>query len=91
MLENIIGSLFLGYSKTPQIVPRCDNPSCHGYQRVLATVSYVFPQWFLQRLILITISYASRDGLAISIRTIKQRCSADAIWVYIGNDNLAMV
>ena len=90
VLKNVIGSLFLGYS-TPRIVLKCDKPSCHGYQGAFATVSYVFPQWFLQRIVMIAISYANRYGLELSIRTIRERRLADSIWIHVDNGNLAMV
>ena len=91
MLENILGSFFIGYYKTPQIVPKCNSRSCHSYQKILVTVSYLIPQWFLQRILLVAISYANRDGLGISIRTIRSGSNSDAIWTYIQNGDLAMV
>ena len=91
ILKNILGYLFFGYCRTPRVTPDCDRASCHSYHRVFATVFYVFPQWFLQRIVLVAISYANKTGLEISIRTTRERSTTDAIWVYIKNRDLSMV
>ena len=91
ILRHLIGSLLLGYSRTPQVIPDCDKPSCQRHQRIIANVFYVFPQWFIKWVLVIAISYAKRNGMGINLRAGRMRSSADVAWTYVGHGDLTMV
>ena len=51
VLDKFIGTLFVGYSGLPVFIQECNQQSCHSRSRPLAYVNYVFPQWFLARMV----------------------------------------
>jgi len=68
ILENLIGTLFLGYSGLPMVTPSCDESSCR--QRLIPStqITYYFPRWFLQRAISLAIMLLPNDGPVASLR-----------------------
>ena len=50
-LDCLIGTLFVGYSGLPIFMQECNQQSCRSRSRPLAYVNYVFPHWFLARMV----------------------------------------
>ena len=71
LLDHFIGSLFVGYSRTPRSSLPCSTASCARYQSTLVSVIYVFPQWFLQHILSIILAYNRPDGPALNLRTFR--------------------
>ena len=89
IFDHVIGSLFVGYSRSPKLVPSCDTASCIGNKRGLAVVFYAFPQWFLQLALLTVISYSKRDGLGVALRSLRRRDAADDVFYYAQSGHVA--
>ena len=80
LLKDVIGVVFLGYSRTPTTAPSCNRTSCRRNQQSLITVIYVFPSWFLQRVLLIVLRLTQRDGPFVSLRAVRRRNGADFVF-----------
>ena len=91
ILSQIIGRLFSGYSSIPSTAPSCDKAMCDRYQHVLATVLYVFPGWFLERILLIDVLYTKRDGPVATLRMMRIRPIASMVFYFTEMGNLAKV
>ena len=88
LLDQALGSLFIGYSRTPTITLKCDLKSCNRHQRGLVTALYVFPQWFLQRALSVVLVSTKRNGLTASLRTIRCRSSSDMVFHYVATGDI---
>lgn len=51
MLANLIGTLFLGYTGSPLLRPKCDKSSCQNRTSKSFQLIYCFPQWFMEKAI----------------------------------------
>ena len=87
-LRCIIGALFIGYSRTPTLAPRCNRAACGRHQQSLITVIYVFPSWLLQRILLAVLRRDKRDGPIVSLRAIQTRSSHFPGFYYAESGNL---
>lgn len=47
LLDGILGTLFIGYSGSPLLSPRCDHIFCRERKDSSTTLAYQFPQWFV--------------------------------------------
>lgn len=63
-LDSLIGTLFVGYSGLPMFMHKCSQPSCHSRSRPLAHVDYVFPQWFLARMVSFVVAMNASGPMA---------------------------
>ena len=83
IMDQFLGTLFIGYSYPPSIVLTCDLTSCRRHQRKVTTFLYVFPYWLLRRVWSVVLLYSHRDGLSASLRTYRNRSPADMVFAYI--------
>ena len=61
-LDRVLGKLFIGYSGCPAgLVSACNEVSCHSGLASSAQVTYIFPSWFSNRLVSLTLE-TSRMG-----------------------------
>jgi hypothetical protein len=56
MLRQIIGQIFWAYAGVPLQKGACNESGCRQQQRFTAHVTYYFPQWFISRMSLVTLS-----------------------------------
>ena len=68
MLENFIGSLFIGYSGLPVFRPPCNEKSCHLKAQPLTYVTYFFPRWFVSRMLSFMMTITPLAGPVISLK-----------------------
>ena len=91
IFNQIFGNLFIRYSRAPSIVLKCDLASYGRHQQSLTTAIYVFPQWLLQQVLSITLSYSRRDGIVASLRTFRPRRNSDMLLVYVSTGEVDRV
>ena len=91
LLDQVLGALFIGYSRTPTATLACDLTSCSGTQRSHLTVLYVFPQWFLQSILSVAMVYTKGRGLEVSIRTVRIRRQGEQVFFYAERGYLTKV
>jgi hypothetical protein len=68
MLEQFIGSLFIGYSGLPVLRPPCNEHNCHLQSQPLTYVTYFFPRWFLSRMVTFMMTYTPLAGPVASLK-----------------------
>ena len=49
LLDNLVGSLFIGYTGLPISTPKCDSRTCINQTPRSIRVSYAFPSWFFMK------------------------------------------
>ena len=79
-LDQLLGTLFIGYSNTPRTTLSCDLMSCNRHQRNITTLFYVFPHWLLWHIWSVVLIHTRRDGLAASLRTFRNRRPSDRVF-----------
>ena len=67
MLNQMIGSLFIGYSGFAINTPPCNEFSCLQRSRPSTAISYYFPPWFLARVISMVVMLTPLHGPLVSI------------------------
>ena len=82
LLGRVLGHLFIGYSRTPNISLSCDLNSCGRYRRSIVSVFYVFPQWLVQYALFAVLLHTKRSGLVLSLKAVRPRLSSDMLWTY---------
>ena len=68
LLQNLIGSLFIGYSGLPMLTKPCDQYACHQRAQPTSSVTYYFPSWFLARTLSILFSSTPLAGPVVSLK-----------------------
>jgi hypothetical protein len=76
-MEQLVGSLFVGYSGIPILRQKCNQHSCHLESQPLVYITYFFPIWFLARMISLMISTTPLAGPVVSLKT-QRTVSGDA-------------
>ena len=64
-LDAVFGSLFVGYSASPWPSQGCSNVRCRGRS---ARIQYVFPRWFVHRVLAITVACRQPKGPEVVLR-----------------------
>lgn len=82
ILDDILGSLFVGYNASPWSVEKCDDTSCQQRARKLC-YTYTFPKWFLNGIVHMTMAYATLRGPELLIRIMRVRSDAEQIALII--------
>lgn len=62
MLDLIIGSLFIGYSGQPSLLNPCDAGDCKKRCASHFQVTYVFPRWFLAKVVTVAVTAVPAAG-----------------------------
>ena len=83
LFDRILGNLFVGYSRPPNVALKCDLESCGRQTRSLVTVIYAFPQWLLRQVLSAVLISSRRNGIVVSLKTLRPRSSSDVFWDYI--------
>ena len=68
ILEQFIGSLFVGYSGLPALRPPCNEKTCHLQAQPLTYVTYFFPRWFLSRMVTFMMTVTPLAGPVASLK-----------------------
>jgi hypothetical protein len=68
VLEQFVGSLFIGYSGLPVLRPPCNEQSCHLQSQPLTYVTYFFPKWFLTRMVTFMMTITPLAGPVASLK-----------------------
>lgn len=71
--NNVLGSLFVGYTGVSPISPGCDVASCQGRSYSVTQITYTFPWWFLSRALAMTIAYCQPDSPELCLRVFRVR------------------
>lgn len=68
LTQDIIGSLFIGYSNTPINRKPCNEKLCKQQRSSLLKVNYYFPSWLLHRMVAFKNIWNPNEGHQISVR-----------------------
>lgn len=71
-LNDLLGSLFVGYQTSPWSAQTCSNSDCRRRSKKL-TYIYAFPQWLLARILLVNMAYDQSKGPEFSLRVMRVR------------------
>lgn len=82
LLDQIIGSLFIGYSGLPGLTKQCNQHSCHLRSQPMTYITYFFPQWFLARTISFVLSTTPLAGPVASLKVSRTVPGDSAIFTY---------
>ena len=68
LFDQLIGSLFVGYSGLPLTTAACNESLCQSRAVPSAQITYYFPQWFLQRALSLMLMMTPLDGPVATLR-----------------------
>ena len=71
-LNDIFGSLWLGYSAQPWSARTCDSTDCHGRSKSVS-YTYAFPRWLLNWMITLRTAYNQSSGPELCVRLVRVR------------------
>ena len=91
MLEQVVGSLFFGYSGLPINTPPCSERSCHQRAIPSTQISYYFPSWFLKRMISLVVHFMPLDGPVASLRMPRAVSPSSKVFDYATRDRKSVV
>ena len=66
--DQVLGTLFVGYSGSPVGRQQCNEKSCHLQSQPMSYVTYYFPQWFLSRVVTLTMTNTPLAGPVASLK-----------------------
>ena len=79
-LTTILGSIMVGYNAMPGLSQRCNNPSCRA-QSTNITCTYVFPKWFVSRVLYVNFKKEQLRGPELCLRVARVRPRDAAIFI----------
>ncbi|KAI9774855.1 MAG: hypothetical protein M1840_000071 [Geoglossum simile] len=88
MLEQIIGSLFLGFSGIPINTPPCTERSCHQRAVPSTQISYYFPTWALKRMVSLMVHFMPLDGPVASLRMPRAVSPSSKVFSYASRGDI---
>ena len=68
MIDQILGSIFVGYLGMPVWYQKCDEKNCKSRSPSAARVTYCFPRWFWNRAVRIGMTFAPCGGPELLLR-----------------------
>jgi len=69
LIQDLVGSLFIGYSNTPINRKPCNEKQCKQQRFSLLKINYYFPSWFMHRMVAFKNRWTPIEGHHISVRT----------------------
>ena len=88
-LRQFLGVLFIGYSSIPHIISRCDSQRCVRRESLATVVTYIFPEWFLARAMLLVMRFSFFQGPQLSLAFPRVVDSSSLLFEYIGLGDVA--
>lgn len=88
LMEDVIGSLFIGYSNTPMNRKPCNEKLCRQQRSSLLKVNYYFPSWFMHRMVSFKNIWNPGEGHRISVRTPRIVPAASDVFLVADHGNL---
>lgn len=79
LLDNVIGSLSLGYHISPWAARTCNSPSCRLRSQKF-TYIHAFPQWLSNRILLAHLAYSQSRGPELCFRMLRVRSTDSDIF-----------
>ncbi len=75
ILNNLVGTMFAGYTGQPFHRQSCDEPACRQRSIPAVTVVYYFPHWFIKRALTFTFFNGATLSISLSFPKIVERGS----------------
>ena len=79
ILDNVLGSLSVGYHTSPWAAPTCNSPSCRHRSKKF-TYIHAFPQWLCHRILLAHLAYSQSKGPELCFRMLRVRSTNSDIF-----------
>ena len=73
ILQSILGRLFVGYVGLPALTPSCFVNKCQRRSDGLLEINYLFPLWFLARIMSISLAFQHSRVSKVSLRMLNVR------------------
>ena len=73
LLDDILGSLFIGYSGLPCYQQTCDRDCKQGSSEVGVGLQYAFPRWMLNRIVCMRVMSSKIKGPELLLRCLRVR------------------
>ena len=80
MLQSLVGSLFVGYICLPALASKCSVPKCQRSSEGFLQIDYLFPPWFLARMVSMAMTFKDSKIPDLSIRVLNVRSSYEPIF-----------
>ena len=90
-LENIVGSLFVGYAGLPLFFNRCNIKSCRRSSQTALCIRYVFPGWLMQRVIITKMDFSQNKGPELLLRVLRVRPNNAPIFDAMIRNNIDII
>lgn len=88
LLDNVLGSLSVGYHASPWTTPTCNSPCCrHRFKKF--TYIHAFPQWLSNRILLAHLAYSQSKGPELCFRMLRVRSTDSDIFRLFGGPRQA--
>lgn len=81
MLQSVLGSLFVGYTGLPALASLCSNTNCQRSSEGFLQVDYLFPPWFLARMVSMAMRFKDSKIPELSMRVLNVRSSYEAVFL----------
>ena len=81
MLQSLVGSLFVGYTGLPALASTCSNAKCRRTSEGFLQIDYLFPPWFLARMISMAMRFRDSKIPDLSMRVLNVRSSYEAVFL----------
>ncbi len=81
MLQSVLGSLFVGYTGLPALASTCSNIKCQRSSEGFLQIDYLFPPWFLARIVSMAMRFKDSKIPDLSMRVLNVRSSYEAVFL----------
>ena len=81
MLQSVLGSLFVGYTGLPALASTCSNIKCQRSSEGFLQIDYLFPPWFLARIVSMAMKFKDSKIPDLSMRVLNVRSSYEAVFL----------
>ena len=88
-LRQFLGVLFIGYTGFPRITSPCNSRTCIRRASPAAMATYIFPNWFLARAMLLTITASFFEGPRLSLAFPRVVENGSLLFNYIEKGDIA--
>lgn len=87
-LNQVLGSLFVGYNALPFLTTPCDSPQCRRNALSTTSLYYTFPHWFLDRIVAMKSRHPGPD---LQLKVLRIRPNDSEIFSAVVHQNTSKV